>query len=37
MLYSPLDQFKIAPLFSLVVAGIDISATTKLKRGAILN
>jgi ATP synthase subunit 6 len=27
MLYSPLDQFKIAPLFSLVVAGIDISAT----------
>jgi ATP synthase subunit 6 len=27
MLYSPLDQFKIAPLFSLVVAGIDISVT----------
>jgi ATP synthase subunit 6 len=27
VLYSPLDQFKIAPLFSLVVAGIDISAT----------
>jgi ATP synthase subunit 6 len=27
MLYSPLDQFKIAPLFSFVVAGIDISAT----------
>jgi ATP synthase subunit 6 len=27
MLYSPLDQFKIAPLFRLVVAGIDISVT----------
>jgi ATP synthase subunit 6 len=27
MLYSPLDQFKIAPLFSLIIAGIDISAT----------
>lgn len=27
MLYSPLDQFKIAPLFSLVIAGIDLSAT----------
>lgn len=27
MLYSPLDQFKIAPLFSIVVAGIDISVT----------
>jgi F0F1-type ATP synthase membrane subunit a len=27
VLYSPLDQFKIAPLFSFVVAGIDISAT----------
>ena len=27
MLYSPLDQFKIAPLFSLIIAGIDLSAT----------
>jgi ATP synthase subunit 6 len=27
MLYSPLDQFKIAPLFSLVVAEIDLSPT----------
>jgi ATP synthase subunit 6 len=27
MLYSPLDQFKIAPLFSLEILGIDISAT----------
>jgi ATP synthase subunit 6 len=27
MLYSPLDQFKIAPFFSLIVGGIDVSAT----------
>ena len=27
MFFSPLDQFKIAPLFSLVIAGIDLSAT----------
>ena len=27
MMYSPLDQFKIAPLFSFVVAGIDLSVT----------
>ena len=27
MLFSPLDQFKIAPLFSLVIAGIDVSVT----------
>jgi ATP synthase subunit 6 len=27
MLYSPLDQFKIAPLFSLQFAGIDLSVT----------
>jgi len=30
MLYSPLDQFKIAPLFSVVIAGIDISVTNYL-------
>ena len=30
MLFSPLDQFKIAPLFSLVIAGIDISVTNYL-------
>ena len=30
MLHSPLDQFKIAPLFSLSIAGIDISATNYL-------
>ena len=30
MLYSPLDQFKIAPLFSFVIAGIDISVTNYL-------
>ena len=27
MVYSPLDQFKIAPLFSLQFAGIDLSIT----------
>jgi ATP synthase subunit 6 len=27
MVYSPLDQFKIAPLFSLQIAGIDLSVT----------
>jgi len=27
MMYSPLDQFKIAPLFSFIVAGIDFSIT----------
>jgi ATP synthase subunit 6 len=27
MLFSPLDQFKIAPLFSLTIAGFDLSAT----------
>jgi F0F1-type ATP synthase membrane subunit a len=27
MVYSPLDQFKIAPLFSLQFAGIDLSVT----------
>jgi ATP synthase subunit 6 len=27
MLYSPLDQFKIAPLISIVVAGVDLSFT----------
>ena len=27
MLYSPLDQFKIAPLISFVVAGVDLSIT----------
>ena len=27
MLYSPLDQFKIAPLISFVVAGVDLSFT----------
>jgi len=27
MIYSPLDQFKIAPLFSLQFAGIDLSVT----------
>ena len=27
MFFSPLDQFKIAPLFSFVIAGIDLSAT----------
>ena len=27
MVYSPLDQFKIAPLISLQIAGFDISAT----------
>jgi len=27
MLYSPLDQFKIAPLISIVVAGVDLSIT----------
>ena len=30
MFYSPLDQFKIAPLFSLVIAGVDISVTNYL-------
>jgi ATP synthase subunit 6 len=30
MIYSPLDQFKIAPLFSLVITGIDISVTNYL-------
>ena len=30
MIYSPLDQFKIAPLFSLVIAGIDVSVTNYL-------
>ena len=27
MIYSPLDQFKIAPLVSFVFAGIDLSVT----------
>lgn len=27
MIYSPLDQFKIAPLFSFTIAGIDLSVT----------
>ena len=27
MVYSPLDQFKIAPLFSLQIAGLDFSFT----------
>jgi Na+/H+ antiporter NhaA len=27
MLYSPLDQFKIAPLFTLEFAGIDLSVS----------
>lgn len=30
MIYSPLDQFKIAPLFSFVITGIDISVTNYL-------
>ena len=30
MVFSPLDQFKIAPLISIVVAGIDISFTNLL-------
>jgi ATP synthase subunit 6 len=30
MIYSPLDQFKIAPLFTFVIAGIDISVTNYL-------
>ena len=30
MIYSPLDQFKIAPLFSFVVTGIDLSVTNYL-------
>ena len=27
MVYSPLDQFKIAPLISFVIAGVDLSFT----------
>ena len=27
MLFSPLDQFKIAPIFSLVIANLDFSPT----------
>jgi ATP synthase subunit 6 len=30
MIYSPLDQFKIAPLFSFVITGIDLSVTNYL-------